>query len=406
MANIILFDNEVRENLLPLTYTRPVCELRVGILTIKEKWEKWLGPDHQYAYITQDYLAEKYPIDFGQENYVINGSVLPSEQLVTLIKYMDYNQAYLKDDELIVAKLNERQFERLIADEEIEDLKGFDIENTEYLKIDYPWDIFKSNDAALRMDFELLTKGRQSQPISGTNTILGQEQVFLEPDARVECSILNATAGPIYIGSGAEIMEGSIIRGPLAMCEHSVLKMGAKIYGATTIGPWSKVGGEVNNSVIQAYSNKAHDGFLGNSVIGEWCNLGADTNISNLKNNYANVKVWNYPAERFLDSGQQFCGLIMGDHSKCGINTMLNTGTVVGVACNVFGAGYPRNFIPSFSWGAAGSIMTHRTDKAFETAELMMKRRKVDFDVPERIILLRIFEDTARFRPWDKKKEA
>ncbi len=406
MANIILFDNEARENLLPLTYTRPVCELRVGILTIKEKWEKWLGPDHQYAYITQDYLAEKYPIDFGQENFVINGSVLPSEQLVTLMKYMDYNQAYLKDDELIVAKLNERQFERLIADEEIEDLKGFDIENTEYLKIDYPWDIFKSNDAALRMDFELLTKGRQSQPISVTNTILGQEQVFLEPGAQMECSILNATAGPIYIGSGAEIMEGSIVRGPLAMCEHSVLKMGAKIYGATTIGPWSKVGGEVNNSVIQAYSNKAHDGFLGNSVIGEWCNLGADTNISNLKNNYANVKVWNYPAERFLDSGQQFCGLIMGDHSKCGINTMLNTGTVVGVACNIFGAGYPRNFIPSFSWGAAGSIMTHRTDKAFETAELMMKRRKVDFDVPERIILLRIFEDTARFRPWDKKKEA
>lgn len=403
MANIILFDNEVREHLLPLTYTRPVCELRVGILTIKEKWEKWLGAEHEYAYITQDYLAEKYPIEFGKENYVINGSVLPSEQLCTLIKYMDFNQAYLKGEDLIVAKLDEKQFEKLIRDEEIEDLNGMDIQDTQYLKINYPWDIFRLNDEALRSDFDLLTSGRQSQPISPTNQVIGKENIFLEEGAKVECSILNATTGPIYIGKHAEIMEGCIVRGGLAMGEHSYLKMGAKIYGATTIGPWCKVGGEVNNSVFQAYSNKAHDGFLGNAVLGEWCNLGADTNNSNLKNNYKKVRAWNYLQERFIDTGLQFCGLIMGDHSKAGINTMFNTGTVVGVGANVFGAGYPRNFIPSFSWGGTGKIITHNTDKAFETAEVMMQRRKIEFEVPDRLILLRVFEDTAKYRTWEKQ---
>lgn len=403
MANIILFDNETREHLLPLTFTRPVCELRVGILTIKEKWEKWLGNTHEYAYMTQDYLAGKFPIDFGNENYVINGSVLPSEQLVTLIKYMDFNEAYLQGEELIVAKLDEKQFEKLIADEEIENLKGRDIENTEYLKINYPWDIFSLNDQALREDFRLLTEGRSSQPISNTNQLIGVENIFLEEGAKVECSILNASTGPIYIGKDAEIMEGCIVRGGLAMSNNSVLKMGAKIYGPTTLGPWCKVGGEVNNSVFQAYSNKAHDGFLGNAVIGEWCNLGADTNNSNLKNNYTKVRAWNYPAERFIDTGLQFCGLIMGDHAKVGINTMFNTGTVVGVGANVFGAGYPRNFIPSFSWGGPGKMLTNKAEKAFETAETMMKRRKVDFDVQDRIILLRVFEDTAKHRTWEKR---
>lgn len=403
MANVILFDNEVRDQLLPLTYTRPVCELRVGILTIREKWESWLGKDHTFSYITQDYLAEKYPIDYGEENYVINGSVLPSEQLCALIGYMDFNQAYLRNDELVVAKLDERQFERLINDEDIHELKGFDLEDTQYLKINHPWDIFLLNEAAIREDFALLTKGRKSQILSDTNTVLGKENIFVEKGARVECSILNATTGPVYIGKDAEIMEGCMVRGPLALCEHGQLKMGAKIYGATTLGPWSKGGGEISNSVLQGFSNKGHDGYLGHSVLGEWCNLGADTNISNLKNNYTNIKVWNYPEERFIDTGQQFCGLIMGDHSKAGINTMFNTGTVVGVGCNIFGAGFPRNFVPSFSWGSSSRLDTHKTEKAFETAELVMKRRNREFAVQDRLILLRIFEDTARFRRWEKK---
>ncbi len=401
MANVILFDNEVRDQLLPLTYTRPVCELRVGILTIREKWEKWLGEGYTFSYITQDYLAEKYPIDYGDENYVINGSVLPSEQLCSLIRYMEFNQAYLRGDELVVAKLDERQFEKLINDEEIHELSGLDLEGTEYLKIDYPWDIFRINGEAIQADFELLTKGRKSQPLSKSNRVVGEGAIFLEEGAKVECATLNASKGPIYVGKNAEIMEGCMIRGPLALCEQSILKMGARVYGATTLGPWCKGGGEINNSVLQAFSNKGHDGYLGDSVLGEWCNLGADTNISNLKNNYSQVKAYSYLKEKFIDTGLQFCGLIMGDYSKTGINVMINTGTVIGVGCNIHGVGYPRNFIPSFSWSTANGFMTHRSDKAFETAELVMQRRKQAFSVQDRLILLRVFEDTAKFRRWE-----
>ena len=400
--NIILFDNETRDQLLPLTFTRPVCDLRVGILKISEKWAHWLPG--KISYITQDYLAEKYQIDYGAENFVINGSVLPSPQLVQLMKEMDFNQAYLKNEELIVAKLDERQFERLIHDEDITEIKGFDLEDTPYQKINYPWDLFLINDQAIKDDFELITKGRFSAPISESNQVMGaREYIFIEPGATVECAILNASKGPIYIGKDALVMEGSMLRGPIAMCNNSVIKMGAKIYGPTTLGPYTKLGGEVNQSVIQGYSNKGHDGYLGNAVIGEWCNLGADTNNSNLKNNYSEVKVWNYPQQRFIKTGLQFCGLIMGDHSKTGINTMLNTGTVIGVSANVFGGGFPRNYVPSYSWGGSAGFSTYRTDKAFEAMERMMARRKVDFDTEERLIMLRVFEDTAKFRPWEKR---
>ena len=402
LMNIILFDNEVRDEFLPLTFTRPMCELRVGIDTIKEKWEKALGG--QMAYITQDYLAEKFRIDYGDENYVINGSVLPSPQLLTLIRQMEFNQAYLKEDELIVAKLGEEQFEKLIHDEDIEEIEGIDIEDTQFLKINHLWDIFSVNHAAIAADFSALTEGRSSAPLSDSNLLIGPpERLFLEAGASVEGAILNTTGGPIYVGEDATIMEGSMVRGPFAMCTGSVVKMGAKIYGATTLGPVVKVGGEVNNVVFQGYSNKGHDGFLGNAVIGEWCNLGADTNNSNLKNNYAEVKMWSYPQQRFIKTGLQFCGLIMGDHSKCGINTMFNTGTVVGVGCNIFGAGFPRNYVPSFAWGGAHGYSTYRTDKAFDAFERMMARRKVDFGVEERLIMLRIFEDTAKYRPWESE---
>ena len=400
MANIILFDSEVRENLLPLTYTRPVGEIRVGIMTIREKWENTMKA--KVSYITQDYLAEKYAIDYGSENFIINGSAMPSPQLCQLIRQMDFGEAFLLGEELIAAKMDERQFERLIHDQDIGELKGIDLEDTEFLKINHLWDIFQLNDAALNADFDSLTKGRTSAPISETNQVLGAENVFVEPGAKIECSVINATTGPVYVGKNAEIMEGCLIRGSFAMGEGSILKMGAKIYGATTLGPHCKAGGEVNNTVMQGFANKGHDGYLGNSVLGEWCNLGAGTSISNLKNNYEEVKLWNYPLGRFEKTGTQFCGVIMGDHSKTAINTILNTGTVIGVSTNIFGPGFPRNFIPSFAWGGHHGFSTYATDKAFATMERVMERRKKEFSIGDRLIMLRLFEDTAEHRRWEK----
>lgn len=399
MAHIILFDNEVRNQLLPFTYLRPTCELRTGILTIREKWQAWMGGT--ISYITQDYLAEKFPIEHGEENYLINGAVLPSDQLCTLLRQMEFGEAFLRGDELVAAKLDAREFEKLINDEEIHELKGLDLENTEYLEVFRPYDLFAINGQALEHDFELLTRDRSSQPLSSTNQVIGEGRIFLEEGASVEGAILNATEGPIYIGREAVVMEGCLIRGGFALGDHSVLKMGTKIYGPTTIGPYCRVGGEVKNSIIMGHSNKSHDGYLGNSVIGEWCNLGADTNASNLKNTLDEVKVWNYVEEDFIPSGRQFCGLLMGDHSRCGINTMFNTGTVVGICSNVFGGGYPPRFIPSFSWGGAGDLQTYRPDKAFESIERMFQLRVMDLDVSERLILLRIFEDSAKYRHWE-----
>lgn len=397
--NIILFDNETRSQLLPLTYTRPVCEIRVGILTIKEKWERWLSGN--VSYITQDYLAEKFPIDYGDTNLVINGSVLPSPQLCTLINEMDYNEAYLKGEELIVAKLNEEQFEKLIHDEDITEIRGIDIEDTEFLKIDHLWDIFQINHKAIEQDYEILTKGRTSLALGDTNRAIGLDHIFIEEGANITFATLNATKGPIYIGKNATILDGALIRGPFAMGANSVVKMGARIYGATTLGPYSKVGGEIKNSVILGYSNKGHDGYLGDSVIGEWCNLGADTNNSNLKNDYGEVKLWSYTEDRFVKTGQQFCGLIMGDHSKTAINTMFNTGTVVGVSTNVFGEGFPRNFIPSYSWGGKNGFQEYKIEKAFLTMEKVLGRRKMELSVEERVIMLRIFEDSAKYRKFN-----
>lgn len=401
MPNFILFDDDVRDHLLPLTFTRPVGELRVGILTIKEKWQRYFN-EEKFTYITQDYLIDKFPIHIEEDNIVINGSVLPSPQLVQLIMGLSPNEAILKEGELIATRLDEHQFEHLINNEEIDELSGFDAGDTPFLKINNLWDIFKINDKAIQEDFDLITKNRISQPISSTNQVVAPENIFIDEGATVECAILNASSGPIYIGKNATVMEGAMIRGALALCESATIKMGAKIYGATTVGPHSKVGGEVGNSVITGFSNKGHEGYLGNSVLGEWCNLGADTNTSNLKNNYAPVKLWSYLEERFISTGTQFCGLIMGDHSKAGINTMFNTGTVVGVSANVFGSGYPRNFIPSFSWGGKQGFTTYKTNKAFETAERVMARRKLEFDDAEKAILEHLFKETSKHRSWEK----
>ncbi|MFT4666972.1 MAG: UDP-N-acetylglucosamine diphosphorylase/glucosamine-1-phosphate N-acetyltransferase [Polaribacter sp.] len=400
MNNVILFDNDRRDHLLPLTYTRPICELRIGILRIREKWEKLLNA--QASFITQDYLSQKYPINIGEDNFVINGSVLPTAEMVRLISQLESNEALLHNESLVAARLNEKQFHRLMHEEEIEELAGFEIGETPFVQINNLWDIFSKNGDALKDDFELLTNGRQSQPLSDTNTVIGDPNlIFLEEGATVEASVLNTKNGPIYIGKNAEIMEGCMVRGGLALCEGAQLKLGAKVYGPTTIGPYSKIGGEVNNIVVTGYSSKGHDGYLGNAVLGEWCNLGAGTNSSNLKNNYTEVRVWDYPTESFAKTGSTFCGLIMGDHSKCGINTMFNTATVVGVSANVFGSGFPRAFIPSFAWGGASGFSTYKANKAFETAKIVMARRNKTFDEVEEQILNHIFEESSRFRRWE-----
>ena len=404
MKNIILFDSDIRDQLLPITYTRPVCELRIGILTIREKWEHWLKG--RVSYITQDYLSEKYPISIASDNLVINGAVLPDTQLCQLIQNLKFNEALLKNGELIAARLDERQFYNLMEDNDIEELEGFELEeSTKLLAINHVWDIFSFNDSAMRSDFTMLTNGRTSAPLSKTNQLLGDtSQLFIEEGATIECSILNTKTGPIYIGKNAEVMEGCVIRGGLALCEGSILKIGAKIYGATTIGPHSKVGGEVNNSVIIGHTNKAHEGYLGNSVLGEWCNIGADTNTSNLKNNYEPVKLWDYTKDSFVKTGMQFLGLIMGDHSKCAINTMFNTGTVVGVSANIYGAGFPRNFIPSFTWGGTGGLETYPFNKAIDTMERVLARRQMSLSKEDRDILKFIFDFSARYRSWERDK--
>jgi len=281
----------------------------------------------------------------------------------------------------------------------------FDTENFSTLelegspqKIFNVWDLFTQNHRAIRDDFDRMTQGRTSQKLPDYVTCINPDQIFVEEGAEVLPCTLNASNGPIYIGRKATVMEGCHLRGPLAVCESATLKMGAKIYTGTTIGPHAKVGGEITNSVINGFSNKAHDGYMGNTVIGEWCNIGADTNTSNLKNNYAPIKLWNYQEERFTPTGQQFCGLIMGDHSKCGINTMFNTGTVVGVNANIYGGGFPRNFIPSFSWGGSHGFKSYQLDKALEVAEIVMKRRNVSLSKADHHILTAIFDATKKFR--------
>ncbi|MBI5219813.1 MAG: GlmU family protein [Bacteroidia bacterium] len=391
--NYILFDDKCRINLLPLTFTRPVAEIRTGILTIREKWDLMLKS--KCSYITEPYLSKKFPLKKAKDNILINGSVLPNSGLIKQICSLKFNEVLMNNDIPVAIRLTEKELLNFNCSE----FSGYKIKKTNcyFLRIEHSWDIFTKNGDALIEDFKVITKGRQSAKISKTNRVLGKN-IFIEKGATVECAILNSYSGPIYIGKDAEIMEGSIIRGPFAIGEHSVLKLGAKIYGPTTIGPFSKAGGEVNNSVIFGFSNKAHDGFLGNSVIGEWCNIGADSNNSNLKNNYDKVKLWSYAKECFVDSGLQFCGLIMGDHSKCGINTMFNTGTVVGVSANIFGAGFPRNFIPSFSWGGAQGMTDYKISKAIETAERVYERRGMIFNETEKRIFRHIYEITGKYK--------
>ena len=388
--NYILFDGPARNALLPFTFTRPVADILVGIMTIRQKWELHLGSTT--TTLTEEYLSDKYPMVELEGNVMINASFLPNAILAELVSNLEPNQAIFKKDEIIAFYTSENQ-------EEV-DFDTYEIieYNDDCITIENTWDIFSKNDVAIREDFELLTQDRRSQPIPKSVNVIAPENVFIEEGAKLEYVTLNASSGPIYIGKDSEIMEGSVIRGPFALCDNAQVKMASKIYGATTVGPYSRVGGEVKSVVIFAYSNKGHDGFLGDSVLGEWCNIGADSNNSNLKNNYEEVRLWSYQTEGFAKTGLQFCGLMMGDHSKCGINTMFNTGTVVGVSANIFGSGFPRNFVPSFSWGGASGFTTYLTKKAFETAKLVMSRRNIVFDETEAAILEHVFEITKKYR--------
>ena len=388
--NYILFDGPARNALLPFTFTRPVADILIGIMTIRQKWEMRLGSTT--TTLTEEYLSDKFPMVEMEENVMINASFIPNAFLAELVSNLESNQAIFKGEDVIAFYTSENQEEVNFETYEILEFES------ECLRLEHTWDIFSKNDAAIREDFELLTEGRKSQPIPKSVNTIAKENIFIEEGAKLEFVTLNASTGPIYIGKNAEIMEGAVIRGPFALCEGAVVKLATKVYGATTVGPHSRIGGEVNNSVLFGYSNKGHDGFLGNSVLGEWCNIGADSNNSNLKNNYEEVKLWSYETEAFEKTGLQFCGLMMGDHSKCGVNTMFNTGTVVGVSANIFGAGFPRNFVPSFSWGGAAGFTIYMTKKAFETARLVMSRRGVDFDEKEANILQHVFEETKKWR--------
>ncbi|WP_323758047.1 GlmU family protein [Roseivirga sp.] len=383
--HINLFDPpQIRENLLPFTFTRPVACIRIGILTIAEKWEKY---GFHIGFETQEYLGKKFQA--LPTNVKVNGALCPSKELSEAILALTADAKLVSESTVLAVSgngLEEVTFEGM------------------FRMINQPWEIFQFNKEQIEADYALITKGRTSQPITDPHTVVyGKENVFLEEGANIRAAIINAENGPVYFGKNAQVHEGAIISGAFALCEGSHVNMGAKIKGDSTVGPHSKVGGEVSNSVIFGFTNKGHDGFLGNSVIGEWCNLGADTNTSNLKNNYAPVKLWNYTSERFVQTGLQFCGLMMGDHAKCGINTMFNTGTVVGVGANVFGAGFPKNFIPSFSWGGASGLITFQSRKFYEVAEAVMQRRGLTFDDTEKEIIDRIFEITTHYRTWDKK---
>lgn len=390
--NYILFDDYSRFNLLPFTYTKPVCELRTGILTIREKWEHDLKATVSFS--TQPYLSEKFPLKAGSDNLFINGKISPTAELLSLIATLGMNEGIRSGNDLLAWRSADA--ESFDSEACLAKARGVEVE---YISMKDAWNFFSKNDAAIRQDFERLTRSRSSQALSGTNTVVGDAGlIFLEEGAVVEASVINTKSGPVYIGRGAEVMEGSVIRGPFSLGEHASLKLGTKIYGPTTVGPHCKVGGEVNNSVVMGYSNKGHDGFLGNSVIGEWCNLGADSNNSNLKNNYGNVKLYNYKKDQMIDTGLQFCGLMMGDHSKCGINTMFNTGTVVGVGANIFGGGFPPVHIPSFAWGGADGMEVYKLDKMLETANRVYARRNATVSEEEAAILRTVFNDTEKYR--------
>lgn len=394
---VALFDDPViRRQLLPFTYTRPVAEIRYGISTITEKWQRRLNTS--LLFVTQNYLQQKFkgPAP-GDSCILINGAVVPTKELVERIEHLDSGQAITKGDLIIAAKVD--------SNDNIEVLKTMSA--TEYAGeltvLQRTWEIFKGAGQQIKKDFIALTAGRKSAGITDPYTrTYNEKDIFIEEGVSIKAAVLDADNGPIYLGKNSSVEAGAIIKGPFGLGEGSTINGLAHMRGDIAIGPYCKVGGEVSNSIIFAYSNKGHDGFLGNSVLGEWCNIGAGTNTSNLKNNYAKVKIWDFAKGGFINTGEQFCGLMMGDHSKSGIGTIFNTGTVTGVAANIFGSGFPRNYIPSFSWGGHAGFTTFRPNKVKEMASASMARRNRKFDEIEESIMQHIFNQTEEFRTWEK----
>lgn len=388
--NLILFDDPtIRVDLLPFTYTRPTSKIRVGILTIDEKWERWLKTKPSFK--TEGYLQEKFKLVTSDDSLLINGALCPDEKLVEAVLSLQDGQYLVKNTVLLAARKPQAEISATNAKEYLHPV----------VLVDKTWKIFQENAKQIKIDFQLITSGRKSVKIQDKHTVIyGEENLFVEDGVYVRAAIINAESGPVYLAKNSIVQEGAIIKGPFALGEESHVNMGAKMRGDVTIGPHSKVGGEVSTSVIFGYSNKAHDGFMGCSVLGEWCNLGADTNTSNLKNNYESVKVWSQKNGGLINTGLQFCGTIMGDHSKCGINTMFNTGTVVDVSANVFGGGFPPNYIPSFSWGG-NSFTTYQLEKALSTASKVMARRNIQLNDVESEILKKVFELTRQNRKWE-----
>ena len=383
IEQLLFCDQSTIRDFLPFTFTRPSAELRAGILTFAERWQRLLGIT-QVNYLTADYLQGKYPYTGVSEEVTlfIYANFLPTPRFLEQVRSLEVGESITYQG---------RQLAFLGKSITLSSIPSIEWEEPLVL-FEKPTNLFTYNDKAIDFDFELLTKGRTSAPLSPTNGFLGDKaNLFIEEGAKVEFATLNCQKGKIYIGKDAEVMEGSHLRGSIALCEHATVNMGAKLYGATTIGPYSKVGGEISNSVIWGYSNKGHDGFLGNSVLGQWCNLGADTNVSNLKNTYNTIQLWDYQKGGYTSSGLQFCGVLMGDHSKTAINTQLNSGTTVGVFANLFSAGFPSKYIPNFAWGA--SAEKYRLDEAFSVAERVMARRGIAFDQREQHILQWLFDN-------------
>ena len=383
IERLLFEDKNIIKDFFPLTFTRPSAELRAGILTFAERWQQLMGIT-QVDYLTADYLQGKYPYTGVSEEVTlyIFANFLPTPRFLEQLYSLEVGESITYQGRTLAFVGKSITLSSIPPIEWEEPLVLFE----------KPTDLFTYNDKAIDFDFELLTKGRTSAPLSPTNGFLGDKaNLFIEEGAKVEFATLNCQKGKIYIGKDAEVMEGSHLRGPIALCEHATVNMGAKLYGATTIGPYSKVGGEISNSVIWGYSNKGHDGFLGNSVLGQWCNLGADTNVSNLKNTYNTIQLWDYQKGDYTSSGLQFCGVLMGDHSKTAINTQINSGTTVGVFANLFSAGFPSKYIPNFAWGTSAD--KYRLDEAFAVAERVMARRGIAFDQKEQDILQWLFDN-------------
>ncbi len=403
--NWLIFEDTQQVNFWPLTYTRPIYALRCGIDTLVEKWAQTLGSVPN-GMLTSPELKEvwgKLPDGNGPILW-INGRFFPNDEIHAHLNNLRPEHRLIDSEGLTLAFITEKLLPecKVWSEEEFAAFEVSGVVSTVKCLKQLP-DLFSLNGEMIRADFERITKNRYSAPIEDKHTIVyGSNRVFIEPGAKIRAAILNAEDGPIYIGEGVQIQEGAMVHGAHAFLPNAVVNMGAKLRGDSTLGPYCKVGGEFSNSILQGYSNKGHDGFVGNSYIGEWCNIGADTNTSNLKNNYAPVRLWNEAQGKFVDTGLQFCGLIMGDHSKCGINTMFNTGTVVGVGANIFGDGFPRNVIPSFSWGGAAGLTTHALPKVFETAQRVMERRKEVLSPAQHQLLEDIFKKTSYLRTWEK----